>query len=91
MLFLTMITKFLKILATNEMIEKTYQKDKDTQLIFTIPGIGVTPATLIGTEIDGLEHFSSLSKLCSYVGPVPSTRSSRGRAYHGRLASEGNR
>ena len=91
MLFLTMITKFLEILATNKMIEKIYQKDKDAQLIFTIPGIGVTLATLIGTEIDGLERFSSLSKLRSYAGLVPSTRSSGGKTHHGRLASEGNR
>jgi len=80
-----------EISSSNEMIEEIYRKDKDAQLLTTIPGIGVTLATLISTEIDGIERFSSPSKLCSYAGLVPSTRSSGGKTYHGRLASEGNR
>jgi transposase len=79
------------ISASNEMIEDIYKKDKDAQLLTTIPGIGVTLATLISTEIDGIERFSSPSKLCSYAGLVPSTRSSGGKTYHGRLTSERNR
>jgi len=65
-----------EISITNDMVKKIYQKDKDAQLLFAIPGIGLTLATLISTEIDGLKRFSSLSKLCSYAGLVPSTRSS---------------
>jgi len=80
-----------EISSSNEMIEEIYRKDKDAQLLTTIPGIGVTLATLISTEIDGIERFSSPSKLCSYAGLVPSTRSSGGKTYHGRLTSEGNR
>ena len=80
-----------EISASNEMIEDIYKKDKDAQLLTTIPGIGVTLATLISTEIDGIERFNSPSKLCSYAGLVPSTRSSGGKTYHGRLTSEGNR
>ena len=80
-----------EISASNEMIEDIYRKDEDAQLLATIPGIGVTLAALISTEIDGIERFSSASKLCSYAGLVPSTRSSGGKTYHGRLTSEGNR
>jgi len=94
-----MLESYLKLLeainreiaSSNEMIEEIYEQDKDAQLLATIPGIGVTLATLIGTEIDGIERFRSPSRLCSYAGLVPSTHSSGGKTYHGRITSEGNR
>jgi transposase len=80
-----------EISITNDMVKQIYEKDRDAQLLATIPGIGVTLAMLISTEIDGIERFSSVSKLCSYAGLVPSTHSSGGKTYHGRITSEGNR
>lgn len=80
-----------EISASNRMVEEIYEKDRDAQLLTTVPGIGVTLATLISTEIDSIERFSSPSKLCCYAGLVPSTRSSGGKTYHGKLISEGNR
>lgn len=80
-----------EISSTNEMVRQIYDKDIDAKLLATIPGIGVTLATLISTEIDGIERFSSSSKLCSYSGLIPSTHSSAGKTYHGRITSEGNR
>ena len=73
------------------MVKETYEKDRDAQLLATIPGIGVTLAMLISTEIDGIYRFPSVSKLCSYAGLVPSTHSSGGKTYHGKITSEGNR
>jgi len=80
-----------EISTTNEMVREIYEQDADAQLLATIPGIGVTLAMLISTEIDGVERFRSPSKLCSYAGLVPSTHSSGGKTYHGRITSEGNR
>jgi len=80
-----------EISASSRMVEDIYKEDRDAQLLTTIPGIGVTLAMLISTEIDGIERFPSASKLCSYAGLVPSTHSSGGRTYHGRITSEGNR
>jgi len=80
-----------EISTTNDMVKDIYEKDSDAQLLATIPGIGVTLAVLIGTEIDGIERFPSPSKLCSYAGLVPSTHSSGGKTYHGRITSEGNK
>ncbi|MBM3143281.1 MAG: transposase [Chloroflexi bacterium] len=80
-----------EISTTNEMIEDIYKKDTDAQLLSTIPGIGITLAVLISTEIDGIGRFSSPSKLCSYAGLVPSTHSSGGKTYHGKITLEGNR
>lgn len=80
-----------EISSSNNMIKEIYDKDRDAQLLATIPGIGVTLSALISTEIDGIERFKSSSKLCSYAGLVPSTHSSGGKTYHGRITSEGNR
>lgn len=80
-----------EISIINDMVEGIYKKDGDAQLLSTIPGIGITLVMLISTEIDGIERFSSASKLCSYAGLAPSTHSSGGKTYHGKIASEGNR
>jgi len=80
-----------EISITNDMVKEIYEKDRDAQLLITIPGIGITLGMLISTEIDGIERFHSPSKLCSYAGLVPSTHSSGGKTYHGKITSEGNR
>lgn len=80
-----------EISGTNDMIKEIYEKDRDAQLLTTIPGIGITLGMLISIEIDGIERFPSVSKLCSYAGLVPSTHSSGGKTYHGRITAEGNR
>ena len=80
-----------EISITNDMVKGIYEKDGDAQLLTTIPGIGITLGMLISTEIDGIGRFHSPSKLCSYAGLVPSTHSSGGKTYHGKITSEGNR
>lgn len=80
-----------EISASNHMVDEIYKKDRDAQLLATIPGIGKTLAVLISTEIDGIGRFSSPSRLCSYAGLVPSTHSSGGKTYHGKIILEGNR
>jgi transposase len=80
-----------EITTTNDMVKGIYEKDGDAQLLTTILGIGITLGMLISTEIDGIERFCSPSKLCSYAGLVPSTHSSGGKTYHGKITSEGNR
>jgi len=80
-----------EISTSNEMVKEIYEKDKDARLLSTIPGIGRTLAVLISTEIDGIDRFASPSRLCSYAGLVPSTHSSGGKTYHGKITLEGNK
>jgi transposase len=80
-----------EISISNDMVKEVFEQDEDAKLLATIPGIGITLATLISTEIDGVERFRSPSKLCSYAGLVPSTHSSGGKTYHGKITAEGNR
>lgn len=81
----------LEISASNRMMDEIFKKDKDAQLLSTIPGIGKTLAVLISTEIDGIGRFRSPSRLCSYAGLAPSTHSSGGKTYHGKTTLEGNK
>jgi len=57
----------------------------------TIPGIGEFFARLIDAEIDDIGRFHSAKKLAAYAGIVPSTYSSGGKTYHGRIIKQGNK
>jgi transposase len=67
------------------------RQDEITRLLMTIPGIGDINALLIRYEIDDMDRFLSDGKLCSYAGIVPSTHSSGGKTYHGRITKQGNK
>ncbi|CAD7776026.1 MAG: IS110 family transposase ISHvo9 [Candidatus Methanoperedenaceae archaeon GB50] len=83
------ITK--KINDLEKRIKSFVKEDKITLLLKTIPGIGDIVAFLIRYEIDDIGRFSSTKKLCSYAGIVPSTYSSGGKTYHGRITKQGNK
>lgn len=67
------------------------KKDKRVKWLLTIPGIGRTIALLMISEIDDIKRFRSDRKLHAYAGLIPSTRSSGGRTFHGRLTKTGNK
>lgn len=67
------------------------KKDKRVKRLLTIPGIGRTIALLLVSEIDDIKRFRSDRKLHAYAGLVPSTHSSAGRTFHGRLIKTGNK
>jgi transposase len=46
---------------------------------------------LMVSEIDDIERFRSDKKLHAYAGLIPSTRSSAGHTFHGRLIKTGNK
>ena len=80
-----------KITYSDKLIGKLYAESPEAQRIFSIPGFGVFLAVLVATEIADIERFPSLSNLHSYAGVIPSTHSSGGKIYHGRLVNEGNK
>lgn len=63
----------------------------NVKLLKTIPGIGEFFARLIDAEIDDISRFRNPKKLAAYAGLVPSTYSSGGRTYHGRIIKQGNK
>jgi transposase len=72
-------------------VREFYEADQDCQRIETIPGFGVFLSVLVKVEIGKIDRFKSASRLCSYAGVIPSTYSSGGRTWHGRIVKGGNR
>jgi transposase len=74
----------------NREIRGQAKDDDRAQLLMTVPGIGYYLALLILAEIGDIDRFGSARKLASYAGLVPTTRSSGGRTYHGRITKQGS-
>jgi transposase len=67
------------------------KEDENAKLLMTIPGIGYYSALLIASEIGDINRFPDSYHLCSYAGLVPSTHSSGGVTYHGRITKTGSK
>lgn len=57
----------------------------------TIPGVGEFFARLVDAEIDDINRFRNAKKLACYAGLVPSTYSSGGKTFNGRIIKGGNK
>jgi transposase len=53
--------------------------------LLTVPGIGPVLALVVALEIEDIERFGSSAKLVSYSGLAPTTYSSGGKVFHGKL------
>ena len=57
-------------------LSKTRWYKENVSFLQSIPGIGLLTAMLILTELESIDRFANIDKLCSYIGLVPSTNSS---------------
>lgn len=80
-----------KIKAAEKLIRGEFRRDEVCRLLETLPGVGTILAVTIRYEIDDIGRFISAQKLCSYAGLVPSTYSSGGKTYQGKITKQGNR
>ena len=78
------ITRQIRLLAQTD----AYQEK--VNLLRTVPGIGLITAITILTELELIDRFSTLDKLCSYIGLVPSTRSSGEKERSGDITPRGH-
>jgi len=69
--------------------EEVYSKR--VGLLCTIPGIALITAMTILTEIEDINRFKSLDKLCGYFGVVPKTNSSGDNERIGEITKRGNK
>ena len=60
------------------------------ELIQGIPGIGLITGMTFLTEIVTMERFASSDKLCSFIGLVPTMRSSGEKEIHGQITYRSN-
>lgn len=64
-------------------------KNKDIDLLKSVPGIGEVASKTIYSAIGTIKRFSKAKKLTSYCGLVPSVRSSGERTEYGHITREG--
>jgi len=67
------------------------RENEDLRLLCSVPGLGITLAPVIGLEIDDITRFVRSDKLVAYSGLAPSTHSSGGKTYHGKMLWQSNR
>ena len=59
-------------------------------LLKSVPGIGLITAMTILTELENIDRFGNLDKLCGFVGLVPSTYSSGEKDITGDITKRGH-
>lgn len=81
------------VLGVNKQIRQLSQtppyKDR-YDLLRSVPGIGPLTAMIILTELEDINRFKNLDKLCGYIGLVPSTKSSGEKEKSGDITPRGH-
>ena len=85
--------KELKKIVTRRVRElsKTERYSKPVINLRSIPGIGLITSMKILTEIEDIQRFRNLDKMCSYIGIIPSTNSSGEKEIIGEITNRGNK
>ena len=79
-----------KILQSDARVRQAAKENEDATLLQTVPGVGAYSALVIACTIDGIGRFVNSHKLCSYVGVVPSVRSSGESVHYGHITHHGS-
>lgn len=70
---------------------KSPVSDRIIHYLLTVPGIGITAAVTVYTEIMDINRFPDLDRLCSFVGFVPTCNSSGERESDGDITPRRNK
>ena len=76
---------------TEKWVDAALHDNKMLPILESLPGVGKILGALVALEIDTIHRFNSPAKLSAYSGLVPSTYSSSGKTYHGRMIAASNR
>jgi len=80
-----------EIRTASKKVQQLAEKDADTRLLMTIPGMGYYSALLTKSEIGDVRRFRSAKQLCNYAGLVSSTYASGNTYFHGHITKQGSR
>lgn len=78
------------IASVDKHIKQRSSSLPEVYLLQTIPGIGITTAFLLASEIGTVKRFPNAKKFTSYFGMVPRLSQSGNHAYYGRITKLGN-
>ncbi len=83
--------KLLKINRELKTISKNGEYSSKIKLIQSVPGIGFVMAITLLSELEDIMRFKNLDKLCSFIGLVPSTKSSGEKEKVGKITCRSNK
>lgn len=81
----------LRIKEDEAALQQMTHSTDELKHVLSIPGMGPILAAVVVSEIDEINRFKSAQKLCGYIGLCPSTSSSGGKTYNGRLMKHCNK
>lgn len=64
---------------------------KRVDWLISLPGIGLTTAMVLLTELADIQRFANQEKLRAYVGLTPTSHSSGDKDFHGEMINRGNK
>lgn len=83
-------TSVLRVTKQITELSKTKEYQEQIILLRSIPGIGLLTAMNILTELETINRFESLDKLCGFIGLIPSTNSSGENDIVGNMTPRGH-
>lgn len=85
----TIDQQYLLVKNIEKAIESMTKKDKDVELLQTVPGIGIITAATIRAYTDDIRRFDSPKKYASYIGLAPWVQNSNDTIHHGHITKRG--
>lgn len=86
----TLRTSILNITKQVRRLSQTEIYQERVILLRSIPGIGLLTAMIILTELETINRFRNIDKMCGYIGLVPSTKSSGEKEKTGDITPRGH-
>ena len=77
--------------ADEEKIKAEGKNDRAVEIVTSITGVGLIIGSIIAAETDGIKRFLRPERYTGYCGLSPSTHSSGGKTYHGRMMWQCNK
>ncbi len=71
-------------------IQKVYRKDRQTELLETLYGVGPVLSVIIAQEVGDVNRFADAAHFASYCGVCPRVHSSGGKTYYGKMREDVN-
>ena len=80
-----------RIKAIEKKLMELTEKDKDVELLRTIPGTGIVNASAVRSIVASIDRFDDPKKLASYAGLVPWVNNSNETIHHGHITKRGSK
>lgn len=81
----------LRIAEDEKTLAHMLAETPELERVRSIPGMGPILAAVVVSEVDTIARFPSAQKLCGYAGLCPSSSSSGGKTFQGKLLRQCNK